>query len=223
MAYCTAPGRPVLSPNGRGGRLSRHIGALAVVVDARDGAARRFYEHFGCRRLAEEADRLFLELAAIARRNLPAPDQAPQRRSSDPASESLSGSLGGSLCCLATPPAGAGPAIRRHLARRRHGSAREAHQPLPAGFCGSSRPASSAGAVGRRFADLWAGHNSRWRPHARQYGDQQSIRWVIPVVDGYGSPGGRPAGGGARAAGGGRSGPPAGPLRGQRAGDSVVR
>jgi GNAT superfamily N-acetyltransferase len=57
--------------------LSRHIGALAVVVDAKDEAARRFYEHFAFRRLAEEADRLFLEMAAIAGLNLPAPEQAP--------------------------------------------------------------------------------------------------------------------------------------------------
>jgi GNAT superfamily N-acetyltransferase len=54
--------------------LSRQIGALAVVVDAKDDAARRFYEHFGFRRLADDADRLFLEMATIASLSLPEPE-----------------------------------------------------------------------------------------------------------------------------------------------------
>ncbi len=53
--------------------LSRHIGALAVVVEAKDEAARRFCEHFGFRRLADEANRLFLEMATVAGLDLPDP------------------------------------------------------------------------------------------------------------------------------------------------------
>lgn len=52
---------------------SRQIGALAVVVDAKDDDARRFYAHFGFRRLADADNRLFLELAAIAGLGLPTP------------------------------------------------------------------------------------------------------------------------------------------------------
>ena len=57
----------------RGYHLSGQIGALAVVVDAKDDAARRFYEHFGFRRLADDENRLFLEMATIASLNLPEP------------------------------------------------------------------------------------------------------------------------------------------------------
>lgn len=53
--------------------LSRRIGALAVVVDAKDDVARRFYEHFGFRRLADDANRLFLEMATVAGLDLPEP------------------------------------------------------------------------------------------------------------------------------------------------------
>jgi len=53
--------------------LSHQLGALAVVVDAKDEAARRFYEHFGFRRLVDEPNRLFLAMATIAELDLPAP------------------------------------------------------------------------------------------------------------------------------------------------------
>ncbi len=54
--------------------LSRQLGALAVVVDAKDEAAARFYVHFGFQRLADETNRLFLAMAAIAELDLPVPD-----------------------------------------------------------------------------------------------------------------------------------------------------
>jgi predicted GNAT family N-acyltransferase len=53
--------------------LSRQIGALAVVVDAKDDEARRFYAHFGFRQLADADNRLFLEMATIAGLGLPEP------------------------------------------------------------------------------------------------------------------------------------------------------
>jgi GNAT superfamily N-acetyltransferase len=59
--------------------LSRQIGALAVIVDAKDDEARRFYERFGFQRLADDERRLFLEMATIAGLDLPRPDQAPCR------------------------------------------------------------------------------------------------------------------------------------------------
>lgn len=42
------------------------IGAVAVVVDAKGDAARRFYERYGFRPFAEDAYRLFLPMATIA-------------------------------------------------------------------------------------------------------------------------------------------------------------
>ncbi|MBI4494711.1 MAG: GNAT family N-acetyltransferase [Chloroflexi bacterium] len=46
--------------------LSRQIGAMAVVVDARDEAARAFYERYGFLRLVDHDYRLFLPMATIA-------------------------------------------------------------------------------------------------------------------------------------------------------------
>jgi GNAT superfamily N-acetyltransferase len=43
------------------------IGAMAVIVDAKDDAARAFYERYGFQRLVDHEDRLFLPMAAIAR------------------------------------------------------------------------------------------------------------------------------------------------------------
>lgn len=57
--------------------LSRQIGALAVVVDAKNDTARRFYERFGFQRLVDDAHRLFLAMTTIAGLRLPEPDQAP--------------------------------------------------------------------------------------------------------------------------------------------------
>ncbi|HEY8601465.1 MAG TPA: GNAT family N-acetyltransferase [Thermomicrobiales bacterium] len=57
----------------RGYHLSRQIGALAVVVEAKDDDARRFYTHFGFRQLADADNRLFLEMATIAELGLPEP------------------------------------------------------------------------------------------------------------------------------------------------------
>lgn len=55
--------------------LSRQIGALAVIVDAKDDMARQFYERFGFQRLVDDAHRLFLAMATIAGLRLPEPDQ----------------------------------------------------------------------------------------------------------------------------------------------------
>lgn len=63
----------LLDALGRSYHLSRQIGALAVVVDAKDDAARRFYAHFGFRQLADAANRLFLPMATIAGLDLPVP------------------------------------------------------------------------------------------------------------------------------------------------------
>ena len=43
----------------------RHIGVMAVVVDAKDDAARAFYEHFGFRRFADDEYRLYLPITEI--------------------------------------------------------------------------------------------------------------------------------------------------------------
>jgi len=47
--------------------LSKQMGAWAVVVDAKDDAARQFYERYGFLRTIDDADRLFLPLKTIER------------------------------------------------------------------------------------------------------------------------------------------------------------
>jgi predicted GNAT family N-acyltransferase len=44
---------------------SRQIAARAVVVDAKDDAARAFYDHYGFRSLLEHQSRLFLPMKTI--------------------------------------------------------------------------------------------------------------------------------------------------------------
>ena len=46
-------------------RQSDQVGAMAVVVDAKDDRARLFYERFGFRHLGDEAYRLFLPMRTI--------------------------------------------------------------------------------------------------------------------------------------------------------------
>ncbi len=46
--------------------LSTEIGAIAVVVDAKDDKARAFYEHVGFLRLLDNAYRLYIPMASIA-------------------------------------------------------------------------------------------------------------------------------------------------------------
>lgn len=46
--------------------IGRQVGAMAVVVDAKDDAARSFYERFGFIRFADHEYRLFLPMATIA-------------------------------------------------------------------------------------------------------------------------------------------------------------
>lgn len=46
---------------------SGQITAMAVVVDAKDDAAGHFYEHFGFQPLTNDARRLFLPMASIAK------------------------------------------------------------------------------------------------------------------------------------------------------------
>jgi len=45
---------------------SRDIGSVAVIVDAKDGNAARFYEKFGFRRFADPPLRLYLMMSTIA-------------------------------------------------------------------------------------------------------------------------------------------------------------
>lgn len=47
--------------------LTRQTGITAVIVDAKDDAARRFYERYDFRALSDQARRLFLPTATIAR------------------------------------------------------------------------------------------------------------------------------------------------------------
>jgi len=51
----------------RGFDISRQVGAMAVVVDAKDDAARSFYERYGFRRFVDHEYRLFLPMATVAR------------------------------------------------------------------------------------------------------------------------------------------------------------
>ena len=44
---------------------SRHVASAAVVVDAKDEAARRFYQHFGFLALPDTPNRLFLPMKTI--------------------------------------------------------------------------------------------------------------------------------------------------------------
>jgi GNAT superfamily N-acetyltransferase len=46
---------------------SREVGAMLVIVDAKDDAARSFYEHFGFQRFDDDPYRLFLPMAEAAR------------------------------------------------------------------------------------------------------------------------------------------------------------
>jgi GNAT superfamily N-acetyltransferase len=46
--------------------LSEQLGAVAVVVDAKDDSARRFYEHAGFLRLADHEYRLYLPMRSAA-------------------------------------------------------------------------------------------------------------------------------------------------------------
>jgi ribosomal protein S18 acetylase RimI-like enzyme len=46
--------------------ISRQVGAMAVVVDAKDDAARSFYEQYGFTRFVDHDNRLFLPMATIA-------------------------------------------------------------------------------------------------------------------------------------------------------------
>lgn len=48
-------------------RISRQIGAMAVVVEAKNDAARAYYEHFGFRRCEDHEYRLYLPTTEIAR------------------------------------------------------------------------------------------------------------------------------------------------------------
>jgi GNAT superfamily N-acetyltransferase len=43
-----------------------HVAAMAVVVDAKDAAARSFYERYGFRLLGQDQRRLFLSMTAVA-------------------------------------------------------------------------------------------------------------------------------------------------------------
>ncbi len=47
--------------------VSRDVGALAVVVQAKDDAARAFYLHHGFIQLADQEHRLFIPLATVAK------------------------------------------------------------------------------------------------------------------------------------------------------------
>ncbi|CCU71708.1 GNAT family N-acetyltransferase [Thalassolituus oleivorans] len=45
--------------------VSQHVGVYAVVVDAIDDQAARFYQHFGFKKLATDHNRWFLPLSAL--------------------------------------------------------------------------------------------------------------------------------------------------------------
>jgi GNAT superfamily N-acetyltransferase len=47
---------------------SRNVGAMAVIVDAKDGTARAFYERHGFRQFADDPLRLFIPMADVERR-----------------------------------------------------------------------------------------------------------------------------------------------------------
>ncbi len=51
----------------RASAASRDIGAMAVIVDAKDDRARGFYEHFGFRRFEDNPYRLFLPMSDAER------------------------------------------------------------------------------------------------------------------------------------------------------------
>ena len=51
----------------RAANASRGIGAMAVIVDAKDAPARGFYERYGFRRFADDPYRLFLPMADAER------------------------------------------------------------------------------------------------------------------------------------------------------------
>jgi len=54
----------------RSPEISRRVGAMAVVVDAKDDAARSFYERYGFTRFLDHEYRLFLPMATIAQLEL---------------------------------------------------------------------------------------------------------------------------------------------------------
>jgi GNAT superfamily N-acetyltransferase len=51
----------------RAANASRGIGAMAVIVDAKDDQARGFYERFGFQRFADDPSRLFIPMADAER------------------------------------------------------------------------------------------------------------------------------------------------------------
>lgn len=57
----------LLNALGNARRLTTRIGAIAVLVDAKDESARRFYEKYGFVRFATEEFRLALAMKAIER------------------------------------------------------------------------------------------------------------------------------------------------------------
>jgi len=65
----------------RGLQISERIGAIAMVVDAKDERARGFYERFGFRPLEDQNARLFMPMEAVAKSLQPgaAPLQRNQR------------------------------------------------------------------------------------------------------------------------------------------------
>jgi GNAT superfamily N-acetyltransferase len=50
----------------RSEEASQKVGSVAVIVDAKDDAAARFYERYGFRPLPESPHRLFITMATIA-------------------------------------------------------------------------------------------------------------------------------------------------------------
>jgi GNAT superfamily N-acetyltransferase len=57
----------LLNALGNARRLTARIGAIAVIVDAKDETVRRFYEKYGFVRFATEEFRLVLSMKAIER------------------------------------------------------------------------------------------------------------------------------------------------------------
>ncbi|MBI3977405.1 MAG: GNAT family N-acetyltransferase [Chloroflexi bacterium] len=50
--------------------ISQQVGAMAVIVDAKDDAARSFYEHYGFVRFSDHEYRLYLPMSTIAQLDL---------------------------------------------------------------------------------------------------------------------------------------------------------
>jgi GNAT superfamily N-acetyltransferase len=51
----------------RAAKVSQEVASMAVIVDAKDEAARAFYEHHGFRRFADDPYRLYLSIAEAER------------------------------------------------------------------------------------------------------------------------------------------------------------